>query len=102
MSDTPPRNVADIDQIKKTAKKEKLQEELEKKDMQDLLRTGFGRRIIWRYLSFCGVFKTSFTGDSQTFFNEGQRNVGLKIIDDINEANPQAYVDMMLEAKKSS
>lgn len=84
-------------------KKEKQEEYLAKQEIDDIkhvLGSPGGRRFIWKYLSFAGVFQTSFTGNSQTFFNEGKRTVGLKLIDDITEANPDALTQMMKEARQ--
>lgn len=56
-----------------------------------------GRRIMWRLLGETRVFQSSFTGNSQTFFNEGTRNVGLKLLGEINELCPDRYVSMLKE-----
>jgi hypothetical protein len=37
------------------------------------------RAWLWDLMGFCGIARSSFTGNSTTFFNEGQRNVGLKV-----------------------
>jgi len=58
-----------------------------------------GRRWVWNLLERCGVFRTSYTGDSTTYFNEGSRNVGLMVITDINVACPDLFITMMTEAK---
>lgn len=92
-------NAADESQVEERKNKELKGRELELSDMAAILATVEGRRIIWRYLDKCGVFRTSMTGNSQTFFNEGMRNVGLMLLTDINEADPAAYVKMMQEGK---
>jgi hypothetical protein len=58
-----------------------------------------GRRIVWRMLEMTGVFRTSFTGNSETFFREGQRNVGLMLMAQIHDATPGQYVLMLKEQK---
>lgn len=60
-----------------------------------------GRRFIWRLLSITGVYRSSFTGDSKTFFREGERNVGLQILRDIHEIAPEAITQMTIEARNS-
>jgi hypothetical protein len=70
-------------------------------DLRSVLATAEGRRLVWRYLTRCGVFKTSMTGSSQTFFLEGQRNVGLWLLADINAADPGAYVTMLAESRET-
>ena len=75
--------------------------ERELADLRAVLATAEGRRLVWRYLTRCGVFKTSMTGSSQTFFLEGQRNVGLWLLADINAADPAAYVQMLAESREA-
>jgi len=94
------RNAADKEQVKGAKRKEKSRRENEVVDTQYILSSFNGRRFLWRYLELCGVFKTSFSPESsQAAFNEGQRNVGLRLLSDINEANPDAYLQMMKESK---
>lgn len=93
-------NAADPDQVKKASKKEKFSRSTELADFVMLMRTEFGRRFIWRMLDKTGFQKSSFTGNSYTFFNEGMRNIGLMIWADINEGCPELYIQMVNEAKK--
>ena len=66
-------------------------------DLRDMMSSRTGRRTMWRLLDQCGVFRISFTGNSTTFFNEGQRNVGLKYIALINAFFIDEYVEMVRE-----
>jgi len=59
-----------------------------------------GRRIMWRLLEKTGVYRCSFTGNSTTFFNEGQRNVGLMLTAQIHEHAPDAYALMLKERRE--
>lgn len=68
-------------------------------DVLALMRSPSGRRFVWRLLSLCGVYQTSFTGNSGTFFNEGQRNVGLQVLGDVHETALDEFLVMMKEAK---
>ena len=95
-------NVSKPDHIKKAEAREKRGREREVDDMAWVLSTPQGRRFIWRYLGECGLFRSSFVGQFQTFFNEGERNIGLKLLADVNDAHPEAYVIMMKEARKDS
>jgi len=94
------KNVADPKQVKEAGRKVERKREKELNDLRRILSEDFGRRFIWRYLELCGVFKSSFTGNSETFFNEGKRVVGLTMIKDINDANPEAYLQMVYESKE--
>lgn len=93
-------NAADEEQTGRAKYKEKHKRERELNDVRWVLSTPQGRRFYWRYLEDCGVFKSSFVGQFQTFFLEGQRNVALKLLADLNDADPNAYVTMLNESKK--
>lgn len=64
------------------------------------MSTPSGRRFVWRQLQRAGVFRSSFTGNSQTFFNEGQRNIGLMLLTDVHEFCPEQYIPMLKESKE--
>jgi len=70
----------------------------EREDWRWMLGDARGRRIVRRLLDTCGVYRTSFTGNSHTFFNEGQRNVGLVLIDKVHRHAPEQYTVMMQES----
>lgn len=92
-------NAASEGQVKQAEAKVKLGRDLEIEDFKWFLSTPQGRRVCAKYIAFCGVLKTSFTGNSETFFNEGKRVVGLKLLEDLNESDPSAYFKMMNESK---
>jgi hypothetical protein len=64
-----------------------------------LMSSKRGRRIVWSILEEAGVYRTSFTGNSETFFREGKRAIGLWALD-IATANPEVFVAMLAEAKE--
>ena len=92
---------SDPAQVKEAAQKVKYGREQELNDVKAILATKEGLRFMWRYLTECGIFKTSMTGSSQTFFLEGRRDIGLRLLADVNEADPEAYFRMLSEDKKS-
>lgn len=95
------RNAADENQVKGADRKQKSARDRELNEVCSILETVQGRRYLWRLLERCGVYKTSFdTNGSRVYFNEGQRNIGLSILAEVNDANPNAYVTMMKEAKE--
>ena len=94
------KNAADENQIKEARQKERFGREKELDDLKFILATEQGRRFVWRYLEITGVYKTSFTGSSETYFLEGQRNIGLKLMADINDSDPEAYVKMIKQNKE--
>lgn len=96
-----PRNVADGAEAGNQKARSAREQELQ--DFSMLLATRPGRRFVWRLLSLTGVFRTSFDNSgSVTAFNEGQRNIGLRLLADVNEAGPEHYVVMLRESKEAS
>ena len=94
------KNTASKKQVKEASRKERDRNINEISDLKVVLGIPEGRRVLWKYLSECGVYKTSFTGNSETFFNEGRRTIGLKIIADIYKSDVDAYALMMKENKE--
>lgn len=88
------RHREDVEQARK------VERDQEKADFAWLMSDKRGRRFIWRMLENTGVYRSSFTGNSETFFREGARNVGLKLISDIHEFAPDAYPLMLEEQRK--
>ena len=67
-------------------------------DFKWLMTQKRARRYVWRQLEQAGVFQTSFTSDAlQMAFNEGQRNLGLRILGFIHEHAPESYLEMLTE-----
>jgi len=93
-------NAADPAKVKNSERKAKDARKQEIEDVRFILSSAQGRRFFWRYLGECGLFQSSFTGNSETFFREGQRNVGLKLMADLNESDPKMYSVMINENQK--
>ena len=91
MSEQKPYDVGDEASVGKRKTKNQLRIERERQEMHKLLQTRWGRNILWRLLNATGVYKISFTGNSETFFKEGRRSVGLSILDMIFDADIKAY-----------
>lgn len=67
-------------------------------DIQQLLKTAHGRRYIWQVLSSCGVMSSSMRSNPYDMaFREGQRSIGMAMMQDIMEAKPEAYDQMRRE-----
>lgn len=67
-------------------------------DLEWLMESARGRRIVWAMLSHCGVFSTSFTNNgSLVMFREGRRDVGLKMMHDIQSVAPENFMIMWKE-----
>lgn len=77
------------------AEEQRLKALQEADDLRSVLATEQGRRFMWRLLTQTGVFKSTFTGDNETFFLEGQRNIGLFLLQDIMGLCPERFTEMM-------
>lgn len=58
------------------------------------------RAFIWRLLAEAQVFQPIMTGNCYTFMNEGKRQIGLWVLEQINRHCPDLYVTMTKEARK--
>jgi len=86
-------------------REQREQEELERQnaqnDLKKLLNEKWGRRIVARWLEITGVDRSSFhTSGSVMAFNEGMRNVGLRLLAQMLEADPECYALMIQEQAK--
>lgn len=69
-------------------------------DLRKVLSTREGRRLLWRYMGLCGVFKNPHTAEShQTSFYCGMQAIGQTMLSDINESRDEALLMMMREAR---
>jgi hypothetical protein len=65
-------------------------------DLDSLMSIPAGRRFLWRLLTMSGVFRSSFSTDPLVMaMNEGQRNVGLRVVGAIMAVCPEKYIAMM-------
>lgn len=79
---------------------QRTRRQLEIDDFKWVMSDKRGRRVMWRLLDRAGVFRSSFTGNSETFFREGMRNIGLMIVAELNEHCPERYLQMVNEQKE--
>lgn len=93
------RNLADEKQVKDLGQKAKFRRENELADVAHVLSSPQGRRFIWRYLALCDRISADNSG-SWTYFNEGERNVAIKIKTEVIEAAPDMFIKMMMESRE--
>lgn len=91
--------VSDAHQARNAAARAKLRRDQELDDVRALMDTPEGRRFMWRLLDRAGIYRTTFTGNSASFFNEGMRNLGLIFVADVHEVCPEQYTRMLAEAR---
>lgn len=67
-------------------------------DFQWLMGSKRGRRIVHRLLAKTGMYRTSFNNSgSVTAFNEGQRNIGLRLMALIEAHCADQYIVLLQE-----
>lgn len=70
-------------------------------DLQWLMAHKQGRRIAYKLLADAGVFRNPFNhSGSVTAFNCGQMNIGQQFMAAVTESAPEAYMQMLKEAKE--
>lgn len=67
--------------------------------MRLVLETHQGRQVLWHIMSECGMFKAGYEPDANlVYFQEGERNIGTRLLTLINASDPKAYLKMQTEA----
>ena len=87
----------DPDAIRQAKVNASVLEKMRRDDISALMAMPEFRRYVWWLLEQSHVFRTSFTGNSETFFREGERNIGLKVFLEINQECPEHYATMVKE-----
>lgn len=83
------------------AKEERRQREKSQSDLRHVMNSKEGRRFIWRLLGETGIYRQSFSSDPLLMArNEGERNIGLKLLAELMEACPKRYLDAQNESMK--
>lgn len=72
-------------------------EKAEHDDIRELMALPSFRRYLRRYLVLSRVFQTTFTGNSETFFREGQRSIGTTMFGEFHLACPERFAELMAE-----
>ena len=68
-------------------------------NIASVMNTQAGRAVIWRILGKAGVYRQSYDGSKNgTLFREGQRSIGLFLLDQILTKHANLYTLMQTEA----
>lgn len=88
--------------VKKRQTKAELVRMREVDELRAILQMRGGRNAVWRVLEKCGVHGISFRGEMthETAFNEGARNVGNWLMQEVFTADSGAYSLMRQEAQE--
>lgn len=67
-------------------------------DLKWLMSSPRGRRFVWRLLDLSGPFRLSFdTNAMKMAFNEGNRNLGNQLLNEVMKLCPELYPVMVKE-----
>lgn len=96
--------MTDFDDDSLKAEKAAKQEFLAQRDIDDIqfvMNSEKGRRVVWGLLEKGQVFGTCFNVDPHiTAFNEGQRNLALVLFQRVMTHCPDQYLKMAAEASE--
>ncbi len=81
----------------KTKKEEAQERRQELNDIIAVMDTAPGRRFIWRILESANIFRAIYGPDAEIFRMLGERNLGLKLMNEVIEAKPELYLLMQKE-----
>jgi len=92
-------NAGDKKQVNEKRTKKGREDFRIKNIVLDIMQTSQGREYFYGLLEFCHIWRLTFDPENQsiTCFREGERNVGLKVLADINQASPDLYHQMCRE-----
>lgn len=94
-------DASDENQVKKARKQAELDNALKLDEIRKVMQSVPGRAWIYSWLERCHCFSTSFVQGfpDATAFGEGERNIGLQLLVDVQVAAPDLYLTMIQEAK---
>jgi len=84
----------------------KLKSQLERKtaeeDLKWVLSDPRGRRYLWKLLESFHIYQSSFAQDGSFMaYLEGERNAGLRILNELQSVAPESYILMLQERIKN-
>lgn len=96
-------NAADPKQVRHATRKERSKRDREIADLRAVLDTPEGRRVIWRVLGRCGIYESSVIPDPILMAAKGgMQDIGRWLHAEINDAQDEALILMMREAKQAA
>ena len=89
-------NAGNTKQVKTREADEKAYQRKLIEDLKKVLGTTEGIRYIYHLLEECRVFSEVYSiNHAEMSFREGQRQVGLKLLQEVEAANPDALLSML-------
>jgi hypothetical protein len=82
--------------------RQRIARQNEAADIRWLMDSERGRRLMWGWLTFCGLYRTPFDASTaQQSFNCGMHNVALMLNASVMEHCPDLALQMQTEASKA-
>lgn len=94
-------NSADAQQVRAAEKRSRYERRQLLDDVRQVLAVPAGLRLMKHYLAKCGVFRASPNGSELLHRSAGQRDIGLMILSDVGEADPDAFARMFRNDKET-
>lgn len=93
-------DAASREQYKEAKQKTELRISQKQRDLQAVLATPEGRRVIWSLLQRAGVFESIWENSAKIHYNAGQQDFGHALMADIVDAGEEFFFTMMTENRK--
>jgi hypothetical protein len=94
-------NAADPAQVHRARRKEKDRRTQELADLQRVLAEPAGRRVLWRVLDRCGLFRHIWAEEAaRMYLRAGEQNIGHWLMAEIEQADDEALFRLMVEARQ--
>jgi hypothetical protein len=93
-----PFNASDPEQVQSRRERQKSCDLQKKSALRRLMAEPAGRMWVWGLLSRCGTYHSSFSSDPLVMaFNEGRRDIGNYLAEEIDRIGPDLFLKMALE-----
>lgn len=93
-------NAADEKQVKNAGKVVNANQEYYMDSLKTVMKTKDGRRVLWDFLSKCGIYAEIWEPSAKIHFNAGKRSVGLAVLGDITECDEDLFLVMQKENRE--
>lgn len=93
-------NASDKSKVAAAEKKNKIEREQEIEDVRTILKTPAGMRFFKRVFNRTHLFRTTYTGNSETYFREGERNIGLWLLTDVQIADKNKIPELLVNLEQ--
>lgn len=94
------KNAADEDQVKEAGLRLKSRRMTELNDIRRVLSIPEGRRVLWRLICHCSIYELPSAQQPYTERDIGRQGVGRFILNEICDADLEAWFEMQRESKR--